>query len=205
MSVSRPQKRWTRVKSPSRSALGPGSGVGGLYTVVLGRKALSGCWPGTATLRVMPTKPVVEPFTMAAGERARRLSGERCRALLARSSSGHLALSQGALPLVVPVTYALDREQLLVRAGLFLIVRAPLPGVVAFHTGGTTLGDGCVWEVMVQGRGEVIDDVPAPNCPPQLPLVAADLTTVLRINMDLMTGWQYGQGDPGPGTQVTLQ
>jgi hypothetical protein len=132
---------------------------------------------------------------MGAGDRAERLSGERCLALLARSSSGHLALSQGALPLVVPVTYALDQEKLLVRAGLFLIVKSPLPGVVAFHTSGTAPSEGCVWEVMVQGHGEVTDDLPAPDCPPRLPLVDDRLTTVLRIDMDLMTGWEYGQGD----------
>ena len=128
---------------------------------------------------------------MAATGGARRLSADGCRALLASASSGHLALSQGALPVVVPVTYALDGEHLLVRAGLFLIVRAPFPGVVAFETGGTTISDGFIWEVMVQGRAEVTDDGRALNSPPQLPLVAADLTTVLRTSMELMTGWQY--------------
>jgi uncharacterized protein len=148
----------------------------------------------TATLVLMPVTPTMEHSTSADEVDAYRLSAERCRALLARSSSGHLALSQGALPLVVPVRYALDGEQLLLRAGPFLIVRAPLPGVVAFHAGGSTLSDDCMWEIMVQGRGEVTDDVPGPNSPPQLPFVAARLTTVLRISTELMTGWQYGDG-----------
>jgi uncharacterized protein len=137
--------------------------------------------------------PVTTPISGAEGASAERLSADRCRALLARSSFGHLALSQGALPLVVPVTYALDGERLLVRAGLFLIAKDPVPGVVAFGTGGTTRGDGATWEVLVQGRAEVTDEVQAPKSPPQFPLIDGTLTTVLRVSMERLTGWQFGR------------
>ena len=65
------------------------------------------------------------------------LSDERCRSLLASASSGHLALSRSALPLVVPVTCVLDGDALLVRARLGLVGKVPpRPGVVAFETAG---------------------------------------------------------------------
>ena len=46
-----------------------------------------------------------------------RLSPERCRTLLGEAKDGYLALSRGALPIVVPVSCALDGDSLLVRAG----------------------------------------------------------------------------------------
>jgi hypothetical protein len=51
----------------------------------------------------------------------RRISWEASLALLRTASAGHLALSQGALPLVVPVTCRLDGGRLVLRAapGLF--------------------------------------------------------------------------------------
>jgi hypothetical protein len=148
-------------------------------------------------MELMPVTHVAEPAPALKDARPPRLSAERCRALLARASTGHMALSQGALPLVVPVTCALVGEQLLVRAGLWLIGKAPLqPGIVAFETGGTAIGDGSVWEVMVQGRAEVLDETTVPKGPPPLPSVEPGLTTALRISLELLTGWQYR----GPGT-----
>lgn len=144
----------------------------------------------------------MERTGVPAGAQPHRLSPERCRTLLARSSSGHLALSQGALPIVVPVTCAVDGEQLFVRAGLWLGERAPLPEVVAFETDGTTPGDGCQWEVMVQGRAEASDEGQISNRPPQLTLDDAGLTTVLGIRIEVLRGWQYGPAPrvTGPAT-----
>ena len=46
-----------------------------------------------------------------------RLSPERCRTLLNKAEDGYLALSRGALPIVLAVSCAVDGESLLVRAG----------------------------------------------------------------------------------------
>ena len=67
----------------------------------------------------------MEPPTVGASAGSPRLTAERCRSLLAAASGGHLALSQGALPLVVPVTCAVEGDNLLVRAGLGLIGKVP--------------------------------------------------------------------------------
>jgi hypothetical protein len=129
-----------------------------------------------------------------------RLSEETCRSLLASASSGYLALSQSALPSVVPVTCVLDGDLLVVRAGPGLLGRAPLqPGVVAFATDGASTDGGSRWEVLVQGHCELTDERLAPKSPPQLTLVDPRLTTVLRVRTELITGWQYGDGASLPG------
>ncbi|HUB69805.1 MAG TPA: pyridoxamine 5'-phosphate oxidase family protein [Acidimicrobiales bacterium] len=122
-----------------------------------------------------------------------RLSAGRCRELLAGTVGGHLAVSLGALPLVVPVTCALEGDYLLVRAGRGWVVRASFqPGVVAFQTASTSFDQASRWEVVVQGRAEVLSSSPAADVPPPLPLIANEGTTVLRICMEIVTGWQYG-------------
>jgi hypothetical protein len=125
------------------------------------------------------------------------LSDERCRSILSSASSGYLALSQNALPFVVPVTCVIDGDTLVVRAGLGLLGKVPLqPGVVAFETGGASIDGRSRWEVLVQGHCEVTDERLAPKTPPQLTLVEPSLTTVLRIRMELITGCQYGTVPP---------
>jgi hypothetical protein len=144
----------------------------------------------------MVTSPTVEPPTVSDSAGLRRLTTERCRALLVAASGGHLALSQGALPLVVPVTCTVDGEDLLVRAGLGLIGKVPAqPGVVAFQTEGVSADGASSWEIMVQGRAEVLDESqpgPEGKLPPPLPMVDQGMTAALRIRMELFNGRQYG-------------
>jgi hypothetical protein len=145
---------------------------------------------------MMVTSPTVEPPTVSDKTAQPRLSAERCRSLLAGARGGHLALSQGALPLVVPVTCALDGEDLLVRAGLGLIGKVPAqPGVVAFQTDWSSPDGSSRWEILVQGRAEVLDER-GPDArdklPPPLPMVDQSMTAALRISMELFTGRQYG-------------
>lgn len=133
------------------------------------------------------------PGEMPAFGQVPRLSEEICRSLLAGASSGYLALSQSALPSVVPVTCVLAGEFLVVRAGPGLLGRAALqPGVVAFATDGSSTDGGSRWEVLVRGHCELTDESLAPKSPPQLTLVDPRLTSVLRVRTELITGWQYG-------------
>ena len=146
-----------------------------------------------------------------------RLSPDRCRSLLAEATDGYLALSRGALPVVLPVTCALDGESLLVRAGPGSLDRlSSQPGVVAFGTtipsdhgpsdhgpsdhgpsdhGPSDHGPSdhgpCRWEILVQGRAERVCH-PASNVPPRFPLINSSLTTVFRVTLELLTGWEYG-------------
>jgi hypothetical protein len=146
------------------------------------------------------------PLEAPQSGQVRRLSAERCRSLLANAPYGHLALSQSALPFVVPVTCVLDGDALVVRAGRELLGKVPMqPGVVAFETGQAALDGRSRWEVLVQGRCELTDEGLAPKSPPQLALVDPALTTVLRMRMEVLIGWQYGDCAPLSGTYLTAK
>ncbi len=69
-----------------------------------------------------------------------RLSPARCRSLLAGAMAGHLALSQGALPVVVPVSGRSRTSVCLCEPGPVPFGRAPFrPRVVTFETTLTSL------------------------------------------------------------------
>jgi len=93
----------------------------------------------------------------------------------------------------VAVSYRVDHDNLLVRAGLGLMGSVPVqPGVVAFETSGVLPGGRERWEVVVQGRAELLDEPVAPVVPPPLPLVRPELTTALLVSLELVSGWCYG-------------
>lgn len=125
-----------------------------------------------------------------------RLSPDRCRALLCEAKEGYVALSRGALPIVLPVTCAMDGGSLLVRAGPGSLDRAarqpigPQPAVVAFGTTVASPDGTCRWELLVQGRAEAVRQ-PATDVPPRLPFIDSSLTTVFRVTPELLTGWEY--------------
>lgn len=133
----------------------------------------------------------------------RLLGWEECLEVLRTASEGYLALSQGALPLVVPVACALDGDQLLVRASLGLLGAPPSqPRVVAFHTS-QAAGPGRRREVLVQGRAEPASPREA-GLPPPLELVPDQASTVLSVTLELMKGQEYSApGAPQPLAQGT--
>jgi hypothetical protein len=149
---------------------------------------------------VYPTEPPGDGLALS------RLGTERCRHLIGDAVSGHLALSCAALPLVAPVTCAVDGDYLLVRAGLGSIGHATVqPGVVAFETSSTSFDQTSRWEVMVRGRAEVVGGT-GPDVPPPLWLIDHEETMVLRIMMELLTGLQYGVPPlPSPGVVTRPQ
>jgi hypothetical protein len=146
---------------------------------------------------VMSHAKALLPLEVPAFGQVPPLSDERCRSILSSASSGYLALSQNALPFVVPVTCVIDGDALVVRTGLGLLGKVPLqPGVVAFETGGASIDGRSRWEVLVQGHCELTHEGLVLESPPQLTLVEPALTTVLRIRMELITGWQYDAAPP---------
>jgi nitroimidazol reductase NimA-like FMN-containing flavoprotein (pyridoxamine 5'-phosphate oxidase superfamily) len=140
----------------------------------------------------MAISPIVTHETAVELATPPRLSPERCRSLLSEATEGYLALSRGALPIVVPATCAIDGESLLVRAGPGSLDRfTPHPDVVAFGTTVPSVDGTYRYEVLVQGRAEVVPD-PATDVPPRFPLINSALTTVFRVTLELVTGWQFG-------------
>ena len=45
----------------------------------------------------------------------------------------------------------------------------------------------------MQGRAENVREA-VTDVPPRLPLINSSQTTVLRMTLELLTGWQYGRG-----------
>lgn len=124
---------------------------------------------------------------------ARPLAAGRCHSLLRSAVAGHLALSQAALPVVMPVTCAVDGRQLLVRASVEPLGLAAVgPGIVAFQTAATAIDGRWRCEVMVRGPASLVAGlVPAEQAPPMLAFVPLDGTVILQVGMELVTGWQY--------------
>ena len=71
----------------------------------------------SATILCMALSPTAMHQTAVERAAPPRLSPERCRTLLREAKNGYLALSRSALPIVLPVSCALDGESLLLRAG----------------------------------------------------------------------------------------
>lgn len=138
----------------------------------------------------------VKPPPQPAPLHARLLDPPVCRDLLRTGAAGHLGVSKGALPIVVPVGYTIEDAHLWVFAGPGLDHPAPWRHeVVALHAGAAEPDGRWLWSVVVQGRAEnVATGEPAPGTP------RPDGTPVppsrcLRLSMDVVTGWQFGSFD----------
>ncbi len=167
--------------------LGSSGGAFGSFGPALGRFTSATILPMALSLTAMH-ETVVERATPTP------LSAERCRTLLLEAKDGYLALSRGALPVVLAVSCALDGESLLLRAAPGSLDRVTAqPGIVAFGTTVSSADGTCRSEVLVQGRAENVHD-PTGDVPPRLPHINSSLTTVLRVTLGLLTGWQYGPG-----------
>lgn len=119
---------------------------------------------------------------------------------MTRRRDGHLALTEGALPVLVPVVYRLEGDELTVWAGPGLSPRVPdRHEVVAFQTGAADPGATWAWSVLVQGRAHPL--------PAGLELPRGGSTPgrwrcwspsgVFQVHMDLVSGWMVGDAEPG--------
>ncbi|HTW10462.1 MAG TPA: hypothetical protein VME46_23355 [Acidimicrobiales bacterium] len=131
-----------------------------------------------------------------------RLPADRCLELLEGAVAGHLSLSWRSLPLTIPTTCGLSDKYLVVRFGSHWLGSAPPEmGIVAFQTAASGMSHSLRWEVQVQGHGAVVTEGPELDVPPALLLIANKYTTVVRISMELIAGWEYSSrpGPSGPG------
>jgi len=88
------------------------------------------------------------------------LSREECAALLATAVVGRVGLSMGALPVVLPVNFAvLDDEDIVFRTAEGTKFHAAAAGaVVAFEADGYEPSGRGGWSVLVQGVAQVVSD-----------------------------------------------
>ncbi len=86
------------------------------------------------------------------------MTADQCRRLLASTHIGRIALTAGALPLVLPVQYVLDGDHLLVRTPGHHEVGEGIEGqVVGFEADQLDLDHGVGWCVSVTGTVHVVD------------------------------------------------
>jgi hypothetical protein len=80
------------------------------------------------------------------------LGRPECLRLMGLATLGHIGLSSGALPTVLPVNFHLDGERILVRTGSGTkLANATSNAVVAFEVDGIDPSDHCEWSVVVTG------------------------------------------------------
>ncbi|MEY2468938.1 MAG: hypothetical protein QOF21_1636 [Actinomycetota bacterium] len=80
------------------------------------------------------------------------LARRECLRLLGHSNVGRLALSSGALPMIVAVNYRVAHDVLLVRTPATERLKAATDGtVVAFEASGVETDDNAAWSVSIAG------------------------------------------------------
>jgi len=133
------------------------------------------------------------------------LDTEQCLRLLRTSNVGRLALSVQALPVIVPVNFALDPRGIIVRTGAGReIDQACNRAVVGFEVDGYDPLSGRGWSVLVQGHARVLDqaaDLAAAHRIGWTPWGSPSEDTFIEVSIDVVTGrhlggWYWHHGFP---------
>ena len=124
------------------------------------------------------------------------LAPEECQRLLAERSIGRVGISVGALPVVLPVNYALLDGDVVVRTGEGTKLDAALAGaVVAFEVDQVDPIYHQGWSVLLQGRATVIADPDDIDRARRLPLRAwapGIRDRYIRIPIEIISGRRIG-------------
>jgi nitroimidazol reductase NimA-like FMN-containing flavoprotein (pyridoxamine 5'-phosphate oxidase superfamily) len=115
-----------------------------------------------------------------------------CRALLATCSLGRVGLSVDALPVVLPVNYALDGDAIVFRTvrGTKLDA-AHRHQVVAFEVDQVDPATGAGWSVLVRGMTAEITDRAELRAAAALdihPWASPEAERVVRVDLSVVTG-----------------
>lgn len=120
------------------------------------------------------------------------LSPEECGRLLAQRSVGRVGISVGALPVVLPVNYAMLDGDVVVRTGEGTKLDAALAGsVVAFEVDHVDPLYHEGWSVLVQGRAAVMTDpvdVERARHLPLRPWAPGSRDRYIRIPAEILSG-----------------
>jgi len=129
-----------------------------------------------------------------------------CRALLATAAIGRLALSYRALPIVLPVNFAVCGDAILIRTGAGAKFEAAChQSVVAFEVDGFDSLNHTGWSVLVQGRARVLHGPAELDDARQVgltPWANPNADAYVTIGMDLVTGRRLGAWYRSPALPV---
>jgi len=124
------------------------------------------------------------------------LAPEECEQLLAQRNVGRVGVSVGALPVVLPVNYAMLDGDVVIRTGAGTKLDAALAGcVVAFEIDHVDPFYHEGWSVLVQGRATVINDPAQVDAARRLPLrpwAPGSRDRYVRIPAEVISGRRIG-------------
>jgi nitroimidazol reductase NimA-like FMN-containing flavoprotein (pyridoxamine 5'-phosphate oxidase superfamily) len=126
-------------------------------------------------------------------ERTMTLASDECLRLLASTTVGRVALTSKALPVILPVNYAMDGDTVVIRTrpGSLLATSRERGVVVAFEVDELDRQTCSGWSVLVTGTLREITDVGELARAEQLPLVpwvGGDRRHFVRITPGLLSG-----------------
>jgi len=123
------------------------------------------------------------------------LSLEECLARLALAPVGRIALSLGALPVILPVMHVmLDGDVVFTTGSGTKLAAATIGTVVAFEVDHYDGADDSSWSVLVQGVAEeIVDPVEVQNLPLAPWPVNETADHYVRIRAARISGRQYRQ------------
>jgi len=133
------------------------------------------------------------------------LGREECFTLLRSVPVGRIGLSMSALPVVLPVNFAVDGDRIVVRTAAGSKLDAALTGaVVAFEADHFDVSSGAAWSVLVRGSSAVLTDPADIGSLSDLARnswVADRSDQWVMITTDLVSGRRTG-GRPAGGTRM---
>ena len=119
------------------------------------------------------------------------LTEDECRALLAGGRLGRIAISQGAVPVVLPVNFVMVGTDVMFFTGPGLKLRAAVEKrLVSFQVDNIDVEHHMGWSVLVVGPMSTADpgDRPRAEALGLYPWVAGDRHNLVRIRPELITG-----------------
>jgi nitroimidazol reductase NimA-like FMN-containing flavoprotein (pyridoxamine 5'-phosphate oxidase superfamily) len=119
------------------------------------------------------------------------LTDDECRGLLAGGRLGRIAISQGAVPVVLPVNFVMVGTDVMFFTGPGLKLRAAVEKrLVSFQVDNIDVEHHMGWSVLVVGPMSTADpgDRPRAEALGLYPWVAGDRHNLVRIRPELITG-----------------
>jgi hypothetical protein len=128
------------------------------------------------------------------------LDREECLDLLRTVPVGRLGLSMSALPVVLPVSFVVDEDRVIVRTSAGTKLDAALAGaVVAFEADDYDTATGDAWSVLVRGSSAVVDEASVHAPPTDGSIWVSDAVDhCVAISTDLVSGRRLRRGRSGP-------
>ncbi|MBV8159466.1 MAG: pyridoxamine 5'-phosphate oxidase family protein [Acidimicrobiia bacterium] len=131
------------------------------------------------------------------------LSPAECERLLSQKSVGRVGISVGALPVVLPVNYAMLDGDVVIRTGVGTKLDTALAGaVVAFEIDQIDAIYQEGWSVLLQGRASVMadpDDLERAERLPLRPWAPGGRNRYIRIPAEVISGRRIGLPTNGGG------